>query len=104
MNRLFFPAIFEPDENGSFTVEFPDVKGCVTSGDNMENAYKMALDALGLVLTYMEDNKERIPRPSIPQDIKLEQGQFLVVIEFDIMAYKKKTNSKAVKKTLTIPE
>jgi post-segregation antitoxin (ccd killing protein) len=27
-----------------------------------------------------------------------------VIIEFDMLAYKKRTNSKAVKKTLSIPE
>lgn len=104
MNKLFYPAIFEPDEDGAFTVEFPDVNGCITGGDNMEDAYKMAFDALGLVLSYMVDNKESIPKPSNPQDIKLEQGQFLVIIEFDMLAYKKKTSSRAVKKTLSIPE
>lgn len=104
MNRLFYPAIFEPDEDNSFTVEFPDVEGCITSGDNIEKAYEMAFDALGLVLSYMVDNKEPIPKPSNPQDIHLEQGQFLVVIEFDMLTYKKKNNSRAVKKTLSIPE
>lgn len=104
MNRLFFPAIFEPDEDNSFTVEFPDVDGCITGGDDIENAYEMAFDALGLVLSHLRDNKEPIPKPSNPQDIKLKSGQFLVVIEFDMTAYKKKHSSKAVKKTLTIPE
>src|SRR5690554_4404705 len=104
MNKLFYPAIFESDEDGAFTVEFPDIDGCVTGGDNMEDAYEMAFDALGLVLSHMEDSKEAIPKPSNPQDIKLEKGQFLVVIEFNMMAYKKKNSSKAVKKTLSIPE
>ena len=104
MNKLFYPAIFEPDEHGSYTVEFPDINGCITGGDNMENSYEMAFDALGLVLSHMIENKEPIPKPSNPQDIQLESAQFLVVIEFDMVAYKKKHNSKAVKKTLTIPE
>ncbi|SCP98656.1 type II toxin-antitoxin system HicB family antitoxin [Anaerobium acetethylicum] len=103
-NKLFYPAIFEPDEDGAFTVFFPDVEGCVTGGSNMEESYELAFDCLGLVLSYLEDNKEEIPAPSKPQDISLEEGQFLVVIEFDMMQYKKKNNSKAVKKTLSIPE
>lgn len=104
MNKLFYPAIFESDENGAYTVEFPDIPGCITGGDNMENSYEMAFDALGLVLSHMIDNKEPIPKPSNPQDIPLEPTQFLVVIEFDMVTYKKKHNAKAVKKTLTIPE
>jgi hypothetical protein len=69
----------------------------------MDQSYEMAIEALGLVLSYMEDKKEAIPQASNPQDIKLEEGQFLVVIEFDMIAYKKRTESRAVKKTLTIP-
>jgi len=104
MNKLFYPAIFLPEDNGAFTVEFPDVNGCVTCGNNMEDAYKMAFDCLGLVLSHMEDNKEEIPTPSMPQNINLEKGQFLVVIEFDMLIYKKKAGTKSVKKTLSIPE
>lgn len=104
MNKLFYPALFTPEKNGAFTVEFPDVSGCVTCGDNMEDAYKMAFDCLGVALSYMVDNNEEIPYPSSPQDMKFEKNQFIVVIEFDMTAYKKTVSSKAVKKTLSIPE
>ena len=91
---MFYPAIFQPEEDGSFTVTFPDVDGCITSGESMEDAYEMSFDALGLVLSYMVDNKEPIPTASTPQNINLESGQFIVVVEFDMMAYRKKYNSK----------
>lgn len=104
MKRLFYPAIFIPEEAGSFTVYFPDVESCATCGDNMDDAYEMAFDALGLVLSYMEDNRERIPEPSRPQDIKTEEGEFVVIIEFDMETYKRKNCARAVKKTLSIPE
>ena len=103
MKKLFYPAIFQPEENGAFTVFFPDLEGCISCGENMDNAYEMAFDALGLSLSYLEDNKQDIPSPSSPQNISLESGQFIVIIEFDMLAYKKKSNSKAVKKTLSIP-
>lgn len=103
-DKLFYPAIFEPEKEGGFTVDFPDIPGCYTQGENMEDCYAMAFDVLGLVLSVMEDRKEEIPCPSNPQDIKLEPGQFLAVVEFDMAAYKKKNNSRAVKKTLSIPE
>ena len=104
MKKIFYSAIFQIEEEGGFTVLFPDVKGCVTCGDNMEHAYEMASEALGLALSYMEDNKEAIPVSSAPQDIQLQSNQFLAVIEFDMEVYKRKNNSKAVKKTLSIPE
>lgn len=103
MKKLFYPAVFIPEEDGDFSIFFPDLPGCNTCGDTMDQSYEMAIEALGLVLSYMEDKKEAIPQASKPQDIKLEEGQFLVVIEFDMIAYKKRTESRAVKKTLTIP-
>lgn len=103
-NKFFYPAIFEPEKEGGFTVDFPDISGYYTQGENMEDCYAVAFDVLGLVLSVMEDRKEEIPCPSNPQDIKLEDGQFLAIIEFDITAYKKKNNSRTVKKTLSIPE
>lgn len=103
-NKLFYPAVFEPEEDGGFTVDFPDIPGCYTQGENLEDCYEMAFDVLGLCLSVMEDQKETIPTPSNPQDIPVEKGQFVAVIEFDLAAYNRKHNSKAVKKTLSIPQ
>lgn len=49
----------------------------------------MAFDALGIALSYLEDEHLSIPNASAPQDIQLEEGRHIVVIEFDIMEYKK---------------
>ena len=103
MNKLFYPAIFHTAEEGGFWVSFPDLEECFTEGDDMTQAYEMAVDALGLALTSRLEENEPIPSPSKPGNITLEDG-FLVVVEFDMEAYKKRTNSKAVKKTLSIPQ
>ena len=103
LKKLFYPAIFMPEDKGTFTVTFPDVEECITCGENMSHAYEMAFEVLGLVLSYMDDNGEVFPTPSLPQDIRLEPGQFLVIVEFDMDEYRRKTSSKAVKKTLSIP-
>jgi len=104
MNKLFYPALFHKAEEGGFWVTFPDIPECMTQGDDMDEAYSMAVDALGLCLTDME--KEHLPLPvaTTPDKIAVELDVFLVVIEFDMLAYKKRTGSAAVKKTLTIPE
>jgi len=102
MDQLFYPAIFQTEEAG-FSVFFPDIEGSNTQGDTIEESYKNAFDALGIVLSYMEDEHILIPKASSPQNIKLEGDQFLVIIEFDMMGYRKKTSSQAVKKTLSIP-
>ncbi len=104
MKKLFYPALFHKAEEGGFWVSFPDIPECLTQGDDMEQAYEMAVDALGLALTCREAEQHPIPSTSDPTQITLEQDAFLVVIEFDMLAYKKRTSSRAVKKTLSIPE
>lgn len=104
MNKLFYPAIFHKAEEGGYWVTFPDIPECMTQGDDMTEAYEMAVDALGLAITSREEEKVDIPVASEPFDIETKENEVCVVIEFDMLAYKKRTNSKAVKKTLSIPE
>lgn len=104
MNKLFYPAIFHKAEEGGFWVSFPDFPECLTEGDDMAQAYEMAVDALGLVLSDLVLSNSLIPKASEPDVIQVDSDSFLVVIEFDMLSYQKKHNSKAVKKTLSIPE
>ena len=103
MNKLFYPAIFHMAEEGGFWVTFPDLPECMTQGDDMTQAYEMSVEALGLALTSLEEDNRILPRASRPDEIKVNGG-FLVVIEFDMLEYKRRHNSRAVKKTLSIPE
>lgn len=104
MKKLFYPALFHKAEEGGFWVSFPDIPECLTQGDDMTQAYEMAVDALGLALVCREKEQQPLPVSSDPTTIIPEPDSFLVVIEFDMLAYKKRTNSHAVKKTLSIPE
>ncbi len=104
MQKLFYPAIFHIAEEGGFWLTFPDFPECMTQGDNMQQAYEMAVDALGLAITSREAEHLELPTPSEPNKLTTSTTEFCVVIEFDMLAYKKRTNSKSVKKTLTIPE
>lgn len=104
MNKLFYPAIFHKAEEGGFWVTFPDIPECMTQGDDMQQAYEMAVEALGLSVTSMDEDKIELPVASQPDEIQVNKGEFLVVIEFDLLEYKKKHNARAVKKTLSIPE
>lgn len=55
-------------------------------------------------LVCYEKEQKPFPACSDPTAITPEPDSFLVVIEFDMLAYKRRTNSRAVKKTLSIPE
>ena len=103
MNRLFYPAIFHEAEEGGFWVTFPDIPECMTQGDDMQQAYEMAVDALGLSLTTMEEAGEEIPKASTLDKVDPEDG-VLIIVEFDMAEYRRRNSSRAVKKTLSIPE
>ena len=103
MGKLFYPAIFHKAEEGGFWISFPDIPECLTEGDDMQLAYEMAVEALGLALVNRKEEKEEIPVPSEIDRIQGEDGT-LVSVEFDMQEYLRKHNSKAVKKTLSIPE
>ena len=44
MNAIFYPAIFHPEETG-YSVEIPDIEGCFTQGDTMDEAVRWLNDA-----------------------------------------------------------
>ncbi|MDD4347112.1 MAG: HicB family protein [Desulfitobacteriaceae bacterium] len=69
----------------------------------VDEAIYMARDALASWLDYLLDEKEVIPNPSEPNKIILENGQFITMIDADMKAYRRRKNSRAVKKTLSIP-
>ena len=102
--KLVFPACFYKEESG-YSVVIPDLLGCCTQGENLEDAIQMAEDAaLGWLLTALEENEE-IPQPTEMKDVKLEyENGFVSLLLLDISAYSEKYGSrKSVKKTLTIP-
>ena len=103
MAKYAFPAVFTPEDEG-YSVLFPDLEGCYTCGDDMEDALEMAEDALALVLYGYEKDQREIPSPSKRTDIRLKGEEFVNYVACDTMAYRKMYNSKAVKKTLTLPE
>ena len=103
MEKLFYPALFHKSEEGGFWISFPDFPACFTEGDDMKQAYEMAVEALGLALVNRKEEKEEIPDPSDLDKIQNEDGT-IVIVEFDMLEYQRKHNSKAVKKTLSIPE
>lgn len=102
-DKFFYPALFHKEGDGGFWVSFPDIPECLTQGTDMSHAYEMAVDALGLALAdRMKENN--VPVPTSIDFLVIAENSYPVIIEFDLLEYKKKHSSRAVKKTLTIPE
>lgn len=107
--KYLYPAIFTLDmtdenyPNGVYLVDFPDISGCFTDGETLNEAYSMAEDALTLKLCSLEDIKQEIPKPTDIKDIKCNKNSFVSLISADTFIYRKLHDKKAVKKTLSIP-
>ncbi|MDR3314723.1 MAG: type II toxin-antitoxin system HicB family antitoxin [Oscillospiraceae bacterium] len=101
MAKHFYPAVFSPETDG-YTVSFPDLPGCFTEGDSLEEAYEMAFAALGLYLQG-ENGVFLYPVASLPSALVCEGGAFVALVEFDEAEYQRKHGIELVKKTLTIP-
>lgn len=97
MKNIYYPAIFHPEEVG-YSVFVPDIEGCSTQGDTMDEAVEMAKDAIGLTLEGLNE----YPQASSPSVLSLEDGEFVVVIPFNPVEYARK-NNRSVKKTLSLP-
>ena len=104
MAKYVYPAIFTPEENGQYSVVFPDIEGCYSGGDNLAEAIEMAEDALALMLYHLEQKKAPRPAASSVDSIAVDDKSFVNFIACDTLSYQKRNNTKAVKKTLSIPE
>ena len=100
--KYAYTAVFTPEEGG-YNVNFPDLQGCYTCGDDVADAIYMAQDVLNLTLCDLEDDQKPIPPASKQRDIPVTGDQFTSVVAADTEAYRKFCRERAVKKTLTIP-
>ena len=106
LSRLVYPAVFTPCiEKEGYTVEVPDLPGCVTEGKDLVDAIEMGVDAAsGWVLGELEEGNN-IPAPSLrKENIKLEDPEsFVSMLVLDMDAYAEKYGDKTVRKNITIP-
>lgn len=103
MNYIY-PAIFYPEEDGCYSVIFPDLSDLATYGDNLADAFVMAQEACGQYLFTSLRDGEPLPAPS-PMDMvtKDTENAFVNMICVNLDAYARAYDDKAVKKTLSIP-
>ncbi len=57
-----FPVIIEQDTDGYFVAECPDLPGCHTQGDTLEEAITNIRDAIELNLKVLKDSNRKIPK------------------------------------------
>lgn len=109
-----YPAVFYKNSNKEgYTVLFPDLKDCVTSGKDVNEAFLMASDALCTYLYYFFIKGQKFPLASDICLVNIEsstenrdynyEGSFKSLVGVNFDEYLRKSESKVVRKSLTIP-
>lgn len=113
--KQVYPTFIVNTNDGSehsFLVCVPDME-IFTEGDSFADAIEMARDAIGLAGISMEDNKEKLPVPSdqnaaiekVKQNtdyIDFSQG-VLTYVDVDFSEYRKKIDTKTVRRNVALP-
>ena len=100
--RYTFTAVITP-ESGKCYVRVPDITGCATTGKDIEDAVAQITDALSGCLVVWEDQGFPIPPATAQQDIPHAPADVLTLITVDTIAYRAQTDTRAVRKNVSIP-
>ena len=93
--KLSYPAIIHHEDN-SYWIEFPDLEGCHTFADTLEEVFASAREALDSYCSVLSDEGKPLP---IPSDIALcDHGKDDILALIEVSA-----KQDSVKKTLSIP-
>ena len=98
-----YAALFEQKDGRVYT-RVPDLPGCITSGDTLEEAYEMTLDAANLWMTaWVEDEKQPAPQATPIAQVECPESTRIMLIQIDTDEYLRRTETKAVRRTVSIP-
>lgn len=105
MRKVTYFAVFEPLENGAYSVYFPDVPGCISCGNNLDDSHKMAVEALGLHLYGMEKDGEAYPVAADKIHIEPETAAGYLISPVTVYPdiVKNELDNRAVKTNVTLP-
>ncbi len=106
--KKMYPVIFT-QTNDCVLVEVPDLQ-ILTEGKDMESAIEMARDAISVTIVSMEDNQELIPTPTKMSDVDISHGtfselgeSFSSLVDTDVDEYRKKIETKPVRRNVSLP-
>lgn len=103
MKTLTYLAVLEPTGGKTYSVFFPDVPGCISTGKNLEDAVKNAKESLELHYYGLFKDEDEIPVPSDTVSKEDADGCIVspITIYPDIVV--ERFNNKKVKTNCTLP-
>jgi predicted RNase H-like HicB family nuclease len=102
--QYIYSALFTPIEDGSgYYARVPDLPGCITTGSSLQDAIAQITDAASVWLIVAEDEGLEIVSPTSQTEIPMEQNNLISLISIDTIAYRSKTDTKSVRKNVSLP-
>jgi predicted RNase H-like HicB family nuclease len=94
-------ALLRKDPHSDYGVDFPDFPGCITVGRTLEEARRMAADALAFHVEGMRQDGEPVPPPSSMDGIMADRhNRSAVAFLVDLP----ETSARAVRINVSLPE
>ena len=103
MAKYIYPAVFEKEDEGGYSIYFPDIAGCFSQCEDMAEGIENASDALCLMLYDFEKKGKPVPSPTSIKKIKTDGDDIATLIACDTEFYKNYFEGKSVKVNATIP-
>lgn len=101
MNYIY-TAVFTED-SGKVIARVPDLPGCISSGRTLEEAINQITDAASGYLVVAEDEGLEIHAATPQNQVSREQGETLSYIRIDTVSYRARTDTRAVRKNVSLP-
>ena len=106
--KKMYPVIFTQTKD-CVLVEVPDLE-ILTEGQDIECAIEMARDAISITIISLEDHNEKIPAASKMAEVDISKSaffhsgeSFLSLVDADVMEYRKKIETKPVRRNVSLP-
>lgn len=91
------------EKDGTFYAKVPDVDGCITTAPTLTEAIALITDALNLCLVGLEDEEITPNEPTPQAEIPHLPTDILTIIQADTIKYRSMTDTKAVRKNVSLP-
>ena len=100
--KYTYTAVFT-DKNGKIYARVPDLDGCITTGSDLADAIEQMEDAMAAWLCVAEDEHLPIPESTPQHNIQYTKNDNISLIKVDTYKYRAATDTKVVRKNVSIP-
>lgn len=102
--KYIYTATFIPNEDDTkFYCRVPDLPGCITTGDSIDDAIEMITDAASGWLVVAEDEGNDIPEATPQCNLDIPDNAICSIIRIDTFSYRAATDTRAVRKNVSLP-